>query len=64
MKKEHKHTFLWVIGSMAMMAAGFILMPKIIKKVSARLYKYGSGEIVIYADKPELVKKSAMQGEA
>jgi len=63
MKNEHKHTFLWVIGSMALMAAGFVLMPKIIKKVSAKLYKYGSGEIVIYADKPEIVKKSAMQGE-
>ena len=63
MKKEQKHTVFWMMGSMAMMAAGFILMPKIIKTVSAKLYKYGSGEIVIYADKPEIVKKNVVQGE-
>ena len=64
MKKEHRHTVFWVAGSMALMAAGFVLMPKIIKTVSAKLYKHGNGEIIIYADKPEIVKKTVMQGEA
>lgn len=63
MKKEQTHTILWIMGSMIMMAAGFVLMPKLIKIVSAKLYKYSHGEIVIDEDKPVIFKKYTTLGE-
>ncbi|MBQ8597063.1 MAG: hypothetical protein IJ409_04655 [Lachnospiraceae bacterium] len=63
MNKERKHTVWWLLGSMIMMIAGFILMPKIIKIISAKLYKYSSGEIIIYDHKPEIVRRDTVRGE-
>lgn len=63
MKKEQKHTILWLFGSMIMMMAGFVLMPKFIKIVSAKLYKCSHGEIVIDEEKPVIFKKYTTLGE-
>ena len=43
--------------------AGDVLMPKLIKIVSAKLYKYSHGEIVIDEDKPVIFKKYTTLGE-
>ena len=63
MKKEQTHTILWLIGSMIMMVAGFVLMPKLIKILSAKLYKCSRGEIVIDEEKPIIIKKYTTLGE-
>lgn len=60
MKQEQKHTIWWILGSAVMMIAGFILMPKIIKFVSAKLYRFNSGEIIIYDQKPVIVRRDTV----
>lgn len=63
MHKKQEHTVWWLIGSLVMMAAGFIIMPKLIKFVSAKLYKYGRGEIIIDDQKPEIFRRYTRLGE-
>lgn len=63
MYNKKSHTVWWLIGSLIMMAAGFVLMPKLIKIVSAKLYKYGRGEIIIDDQKPEIFRRYTKLGE-
>lgn len=63
MYTKKNHTVWWLIGSLIMMMAGFILMPKLIRIVSAKLYKYGRGEIIIDDQKPEIFRRYTKLGE-
>ena len=65
MKEKKKNRVLWVVGSVVLAAVGFIIIPPIINKVSAKAYKHSvqSEEIDIENLEPEIVKKSEMEEE-
>lgn len=63
MKEKKKNRVLWVVGSIALTAAGFIIIPPIIDKVGTKIYKLSvqNEEIDIENLGPEIVKKSEME---
>ena len=65
MKEKKKTRILWVVGSIALTAVGFVIIPPIIDKVSTKAYKLSlqNEEIDIENLEPEIVRKSGMEEE-
>lgn len=58
MKKKE----LWILGSIALMVIGVLVVPKLLKIYTGKLYKNSHKEIDYDEMGPEIVKKTASGG--
>ena len=54
-----KKELVWIAGSIALLAVGVYVVPKLLKKATAQVYKNSQPEIDFDEMGPEIVKKEA-----
>ncbi len=65
MEEKEKSRAMWVVGSVALTAIGFVIIPPLLNKVSSKAYRKAihSEEIDVDSMGPEIVKKKESEEE-
>jgi len=58
-----KKELVWIAGSVALLAVGVFVVPKLLKKATAQVYKNSQPEVDFDELGPEIVKKEKIEEE-